>query len=69
MLWICGNTVSRESAPSAENLDSPVTTDPSGNANCFLTMSQTFSTVSGLAWTTQYTKIYEIKKNYKYKLS
>jgi len=41
--------VSRESAPSAENLDSPVTADPSGNASCFLTMSQTFCTVSGLA--------------------
>jgi len=62
--------VSRESAPSAENLESPVTVDPSGNANCFFTMSQTFSTVSGLAWSTHSnTKIYEIRKNYKYKPS
>lgn len=44
-------TVSRESAPSAANLDSPVTAESSGSANCFLTISDTFFTVSGLAWT------------------
>lgn len=42
-------TVSRESAPSEENLDSPVTAESSGSASCFLTMEQTLSTVSGLA--------------------
>lgn len=44
-------TVSRESAPRAENFDSPVTAEPSGKASCFFTISHTFSTVSGLACT------------------
>lgn len=43
------DTVSSESAPSAVNLDSPVTGVPSANASCFFTISHTFSTVSGLA--------------------
>lgn len=42
-------TVSRESAPSWENLDAPVTVVSSAIANCFLTMKHTFSRVSGLA--------------------
>lgn len=42
-------TVSRESAPRLENLDSAETAASSGRASCFLTISQTFSTVSGLA--------------------
>lgn len=42
-------TVSRESAPSVENLDSPLTVESSGIANCFFTILLTFSTVSGFA--------------------
>ena len=42
-------TVSRESAPRAENLESGVSWVSSGNASWFLTISQTFRTVSGLA--------------------
>lgn len=43
-------TVSRESAPSVANLDSPLTSRSSGRANCFFTISTTFFTVSGLAY-------------------
>ena len=42
-------TVSRESAPSAENLVSGVSSDSGGRASCFLITSQTFCTVSGCA--------------------
>lgn len=42
-------TVSSESAPSSENLDSPQTSVWSGRASCFFTISQTLSTVSFLA--------------------
>lgn len=42
-------TVSRESAPSAVNLVSPLISVPSTTASCFLTISQTFATVSGFA--------------------
>ena len=42
-------TVSRESAPSVANFDSPVTSESAGSASCFLTMSHTLFTVSGLA--------------------
>ncbi|KAK7262962.1 hypothetical protein RJT34_30545 [Clitoria ternatea] len=41
------DTVSRESTPSAANLESLVTKESSGRASCFLTMSHTFFTVSG----------------------
>ena len=43
--------MSRESAPSAENLVSGVSSDSAGRASCFLTISQTFCTVSGCALT------------------
>ena len=43
------DTVSRESAPRSENFDSPETTESPGRANCFLTIPQTFSSVSGFA--------------------
>lgn len=46
-----GSTVSRESAPSLLNSDSPLTRISSGSASCFFTMAQTFASVSGLAWT------------------
>lgn len=43
-------TVSSESAPREENLDSPETAESSGSASCFLTISHTLSTVCGLAY-------------------
>lgn len=44
-------TVSRESAPRAANFESPETAESSGRASCFFTISHTFFTVSGLAYT------------------
>lgn len=44
-------TVSRESAPRSENLVSGVSSDSVDRASCFLTISHTFSTVSGCACT------------------
>uniref|UniRef100_A0A2P2K2M1 Acyl carrier protein 1ic-like isoform X2 n=2 Tax=Rhizophora mucronata TaxID=61149 RepID=A0A2P2K2M1_RHIMU len=43
------STVSRESAPSCANFDSPETVVSSDNASCFFTILHTLSTVSGLA--------------------
>lgn len=48
------STVSSESAPSWVNFDSPLTGESAGSANCFLTISHTLSTVSGLAYQGNY---------------
>ena len=47
-------TVSNESAPRSWNLEEPQTSVPSASASCFLTISQTWSTVSFLAWSSAY---------------
>ena len=44
-------TVSRESAPSSENLVSGVSSDSGDRASCFFTISTTFCTVFGCACT------------------
>ncbi|KAL3582825.1 hypothetical protein D5086_017157 [Populus alba] len=45
------STASRESAPSAVNVDAPATGVPVDSAHCFSTISRSLSTVSGLACT------------------
>ena len=42
-------TVSRESAPSVESFDCPIIENSTSSASCLLTISQTLSTISGLA--------------------
>lgn len=53
-------TVSRESAPSSTKVVWGVSTLSAGKASCFLTISYTFSTVSGFAYTQKHLYFYSL---------